>query len=232
MSPFPHPSEASADGLLAVGGELSADWLLTAYSEGIFPWFEDDDGPVMWWSPDPRGVLRPGKMRVTKSLARTLSKQRFEVTIDQAFKAVIAQCANLREQSGTWITPAMIEAYSELHDLGFAHSVEVWSADELVGGLYGLSLGRMFFGESMFATATDASKVAFAALNAQLQIWQFDLIDAQMPNAHLSTLGVEAMARQDFLDLLEKNPVHETRRGLWTLEADWLETAIAMRNTQ
>ena len=230
MSPFPHPSEASPDGLLAVGGALTPDWLLTAYSEGIFPWFEDDDGPVMWWSPDPRAVTTPGSMRVTRSLAQRIRRGGYVVSMDRAFNDVITGCAQARATTGTWITKEMIRAYTELHELGFAHSVETWQGSTLVGGLYGLSIGRMFFGESMFAGATDASKVAFAALHAQLQRWQFDLIDCQLPNPHLESLGVETRDRASFLKRLAGNDSSATRRGAWQLDDDWAETALAMRS--
>ena len=229
MSPFPHPSEASPDGLLAVGGALTADWLLTAYSEGIFPWFEDDDGPVMWWSPDPRAVIAPGAMRVTRSLARRIRRGDYVVTMDTAFGDVITECARTRAETGTWITAEMIRAYSELHELGFAHSVETWRGDTLVGGLYGVSLGRMFFGESMFAIASDASKVAFAALHAQLKLWHFDLIDCQLPNPHLESMGVKTCDRASFLTRLTANEASTTLLGAWCLDDEWRETALGMR---
>ncbi len=228
-SPFPDPRQADADGLLAVGGALTPDWLVAAYSHGIFPWFDDDRGPLMWWSPDPRAVIEPGRMRVSRSLQRTLRRQHFTVTMDMAFSQVIGQCALTRSETGTWITTDMRDAYTELHRQGLAHSIESWKDDRLVGGLYGVSLGRMFFGESMFALETDASKVAFAALHAQAALWQFALIDCQLPNPHLLSLGVVSEPRSHFLARLAANRDAPTRRGTWQLEDRWLERALAMR---
>ncbi len=231
QSPFPDPRQADADGLLAVGGALTPDWLVAAYSRGIFPWFDDDSGPLMWWSPDPRAVIEPGRMRVSRSLQRTLRRQEFTVSMDLAFSQVIGQCARTRSETGTWITADMQHAYTQLHTLGLAHSVETWRNDRLVGGLYGISLGRMFFGESMFALETDASKVAFAALHAQLALWQFALIDCQLPNPHLRSLGVASESRNQFLARLAANQAAPTHRGAWQLEERWLDRALAMRGT-
>ena len=198
--PFP-PGERALEepnGLLAAGGELSIARLLEAYGQGIFPWFSDGQ-PILWWSPDPRMVLLPAELRVSRSLARTVRSGRFEIRSDTVFREVIAGCSQPRgEQRGTWITPPMIEAYCALHREGVAHSVETWLNGELVGGLYGVALGRAFFGESMFMRATDASKVAFVALVRQLELWGFGLVDCQMNTAHLASLGAREIPRAEF----------------------------------
>ncbi len=206
------------DGLLAVGGELSAQWLIEAYCRGVFPWFEDDSGPIYWWCPSERGVLQPGQMKVSRSLKKTLRSDKFQITADENFASVINACATTRADTvGTWITPAMMQAYEELHLAGLAHSIEVWQDETLVGGLYGLSLGNMFFGESMFAHAGDASKAAFFKLNELLQSWEFELIDCQMMNPHLASLGVVPMPRTEFLTKLAQNNLSDTRLGSWQL---------------
>ena len=215
-SPFPDPRHAPAAAPLAAGGDLSPALLLHAYARGIFPWFDDDDGPVLWWSPDPRTVLFPDRMRVSRSLRRRLRREDYAVTFDTAFEQVIAACAAPRGgQNGSWITPAMQAAYTRLHALGFAHSVEAWRDGRLAGGLYGVSLGRMFFGESMFTAQTDASKVALAHLAETLRHWRFELIDCQIDNAHLASLGAEPLPREHFLERLTDNGHHATRRGRW-----------------
>ncbi|MYF11432.1 MAG: leucyl/phenylalanyl-tRNA--protein transferase, partial [Gammaproteobacteria bacterium] len=188
---FPDAQQAddSIGGLLAVGGDLSPKRLLAAYRAGIFPWFDDDQAPVLWWSPDPRAVLVPGEMRISRSLAKRLRNGGFEVSFDRAFAEVVNGCATEREgQSGTWITPGMGVAYGRLHELGYAHSLEVWREGRLAGGLYGLSIGTFFFGESMFSHIPDASKVALDHLSEQLKRWRFQLIDCQLPNRQLSSL--------------------------------------------
>lgn len=218
---FPDPSCALDDpnGLLAAGGDLTPEWLLSAYAEGIFPWFNDDRGPVLWWSPDPRAVLPPAALKVSRSLAKRIRNAGFHVTLDEAFAAVVAGCAAPRQDDGgTWITPRMQRAYENLHRLGYAHSVDVWLDGELSGGLYGVSLGRMFFGESMFSMARDASKVALYHLARQLERWGFILIDCQVMNEHLRSLGVREMARREFLDHVRGNDLGATRRGPWRLE--------------
>ena len=215
--PFPDPNGAPADGLVAVGGDLAPERLMDAYAHGIFPWFNNDREPVLWWSPDPRAVVEPNALHVSRRLARRLRRREFAVTLDTAFEDVVAGCAApRREPSGTWITPRMQAAYGRLHDLGFAHSVDVWRDGELVGGLYGISIGRMFFGESMFSVATDASKVALATLAQALERWRFTLIDCQIMNDHLRSLGVVGMSRRRFLRLVAANNAHPTRRGRWT----------------
>ncbi len=192
------------DGLLAVGGCLSTERLINAYRRGIFPWYNADE-PILWWSPDPRLVLFPDKLMVSRSLRKTLRKNVFTVTFDKAFSEVMIACAKPRKDSaGTWISSDIYQAYVELHQQGFAHSVEVWFNDELVGGLYGVALGQVFFGESMFHTKTDASKVAFVSLVEQLQAWHFQLIDCQIHTNHLASLGAEDIDRRTFVRLLNQ----------------------------
>jgi len=189
---------AEPNGLLAAGGDLSIERLLKAYSRGIFPWF-DDDQPILWWSPDPRAVLFPQDLHISRSLHKTLRSGRFRVTLDQNFDAVIRACSAPRKGAqGTWITEDIIDAYNALHARGFAHSVECWHQDELVGGLYGVALGKLYFGESMFSRMTDASKVAFVHLVRQLEQWGFPLIDCQIMNPHLASLGATLMPRATF----------------------------------
>ncbi len=192
------------DGLLAVGGCLSTERLINAYRRGIFPWYNADE-PILWWSPDPRLVLFPDKLLVSRSLRKTLRKNVFTVTFDKAFSEVMIACAEPRKDSaGTWISSDIYQAYVELHQQGFAHSVEVWFNDELVGGLYGVALGQVFFGESMFHTKTDASKVAFVSLVEQLQAWHYQLIDCQIHTNHLASLGAEDIDRRTFVRLLNQ----------------------------
>ena len=199
--PFP-PVEAALrapNGLLAAGGDLSPERLLTAYREGVFPWFGEDD-PILWWSPDPRMVLYVSEVHVSRSLSKVIKANRFRVTLDTAFRDVVRGCAEARrDHEGTWITPAMEEAYVRLADLGYAHSVEAWQGGSLVGGLYGVAVGRMFFGESMFTRVSDASKVALVSLTRQLERWRMPLIDCQMSTTHLSSLGARDMPRADFV---------------------------------
>ncbi len=203
---FPPTSEALdyPCGLLAVGGDLSADRLVHAYRKGIFPWYEEPQ-PVLWWTPDPRSVLFPDALYVSRSLRRTLRRNRFRLSLDTRFPQVMARCAELRGDGlGTWIGKSMIAAYCDLHALGHAHSVEVWDLEgELVGGLYGIALGRAFFGESMFSRVTDASKVAFAFLARQLNAWGFALIDCQVYSPHLASLGAEQISRPEFISYLD-----------------------------
>jgi leucyl/phenylalanyl-tRNA--protein transferase len=191
------------NGLLAAGGDLSPQRLVQAYRHGCFPWFQDGQ-PILWWSPDPRTVLLPQEMHLSRSLGKCLRQQRYSVTFDRAFARVIQACAAPRDYAdGTWISTAMQDAYLELHRQGIAHSVEVWQHDELVGGLYGLAIGQLFFGESMFSRADNASKVGFATLVRHLQEWGFVLIDCQMPTEHLHSFGARAISRQDFADYLQ-----------------------------
>ncbi len=218
---FPPAERALTEpnGLLAIGGDLSPSRLLAAYAQGIFPWFNDDASPLLWWSPDPRAVIAPNDVSVSRSLRRRLMRDEYHVTLDNSFDDVVLGCAGPRRgDARTWITPAIREAYRELHRLGFAHSAETWRGDELVGGLYGISIGRMFFGESMFAHASDASKVAFVRLAMQLGQWQFELIDCQIMNPHLRSLGAIDMPRREFLARLRDNPPQTTRRGPWRFD--------------
>lgn len=202
-----------------MGGDLTVPRLVEAYRRGIFPWFNSDDGPILWWSPNPRGVLQPGHVKVTRSLRQRIKRNDYRCTMDAAFADVVEHCAGARPgTSGTWITPKMQRAYVRLFEAGYAHSVEAWAGDELVGGLYGVSLGRVFFGESMFTKRSDASKVALVNLDHQLHRWGFDLIDCQMMNPHLQTLGAEPMERSLFLAHLSDNRQHPTRRGRWRFD--------------
>ena len=189
------------DGLVAVGGDLTPARLLAAYGRGIFPWYEEGQ-PVLWWSPDPRAVLLPERIHISRTLRRTLMGKRFQVSVDLAFGAVINACADTRAATGTWITPEMRSAYLALHNLGYAHSIEVWQGSDLAGGLYGIALGDVFFGESMFARVTDASKVALARGVDVLRERQFALIDCQVASAHIASLGAITMPRARFLGLL------------------------------
>lgn len=225
---FPPTEFASPEGLLAVGGDLRAERLLEAYRHGIFPWYNDDQ-PILWWSPDPRAVLFPHKLKISRSLHKTIRRKEFTVTFDNCFKDVMQHCAAPRSQyphGGTWITTEMLEAYVRLHELGYAHSVESWCDGALVGGLYGVALGGIFFGESMFARATDASKVALVWLVRQLQAWGFQLIDCQLPSPHLASLGAEAIRRREFLDRLAAALQLLDRRGRWQFDAGITSDAI------
>ncbi|UCE51098.1 MAG: leucyl/phenylalanyl-tRNA--protein transferase [Desulfobacterales bacterium] len=215
---FPSPILASGDGLLAVGGDLSQKRLLLAYSMGIFPWYSEAE-PILWWSPDPRLVLYPKELYVSKSLKKIIKKDLFQITMDQAFEKVIIACAQTRRENdeGTWIVDEMINAYCELHASGFAHSVEAWQNEKLAGGLYGVSLGKCFFGESMFTRITNASKVAFVALVNHLNTLGFDLIDCQITTEHLVSFGAHEIPRALFLDQLRKSLNAPTLRGKWSL---------------
>jgi leucyl/phenylalanyl-tRNA---protein transferase len=199
-TPFPPVEKAlkSPNGLLCAGGDLSPARLVAAYSRGIFPWFSEGD-PILWWSPDPRMVLFPGELKVSRSLRKSLERGVYETRVDTAFREVIAQCAAPRDgQSGTWILPEMVDAYTRLHELGFAHSVESWREGELVGGLYGVALGRVFFGESMFSREPDASKVALVRLVERLRAESCELIDCQQATPHLASLGAREIGRAEF----------------------------------
>ncbi len=201
-SPFPPLEWALQDpnGLLAAGGKLTTKRLVMAYQQGIFPWYNPGQ-PVLWWSPDPRSVLFPDRLKISRSLGQTLRRGQLQVTLDEAFPQVVAACAAPRNGvAGTWITPAVITAYNQLHEQGLAHSVETWQGETLVGGLYGVALGQVFFGESMFSLATDASKVALVHLVRQLQRWEFGLIDCQVHSPHLASLGAETIPRSRFVE--------------------------------
>ena len=222
LTPFPPVSAAlrDPDGLLAFGGTLSVDRLLRAYQSGIFPWYSDGQ-PILWWSPDPRTILRPEQIRVSRSLLKSLRNKGYQVSMDRCFDAVIAACAAPRPgQTGTWITRDMQQAYTALHHAGHAHSVEVHRQGRLVGGLYGVAQGGMFFGESMFSRATDASKVALVYLCAQLTRWRFRAVDCQTQSAHLLRLGAEPISRERFMGLLATALDHPGRSGRWALDPD------------
>lgn len=200
---FPRPALAEPSGLLAVGGDLRLERLLAAYSQGIFPWY-DDHSPILWWSPDPRPILDPAGVHVSRRLERTLCSGKFQVTLDTDFSGVIRRCAGVSRGAGngTWLVPAMIEAYEHLHLAGHAHSVETWRDGRLVGGAYGVAVGKAFFGESMFHLETDASKVAFVTLARFLASQGFHFIDCQQTTGHLSRFGAREVSRNDFLRLL------------------------------
>ncbi len=205
------------DGLLAVGGDLSVERLLTAYRQGIFPWYSEDQ-PILWWSPDPRSVLFPERLKISRSLRKTLRKGRFRITLDQAFDDVIEACAAPRSgQEGTWIVDEMKHAYRRLHAAGHAHSVEAWLDDRLAGGLYGVAIGQVFFGESMFTHVSDASKVAFVHLVRYLRQWHYSLIDCQVRTAHLDSLGATQISRQHFTRLLAEACGRPGYTGDWSL---------------
>lgn len=207
-APFPQPARALTEpnGLLAAGGDLSAARLIDAYRSGIFPWYSADQ-PLLWWSPDPRMVLVPAELKISRSLGKRLRKSGtydFEIRVDSAFERVMRACAAPRDgHDGTWITDDMVAAYADLHRRGLAHSIETWINGELAGGLYGVALGRMFYGESMFTRATDASKIALAHLARQLERWQFGLIDCQMKTEHLASLGAREIPRSEFIHRLK-----------------------------
>lgn len=212
---FPPPALAEKDGLLAVGGDLSPERLLLAYGMGIFPWYSEGD-PILWWSPSPRLVIRPAEFRLSRRLARLIRQKPFQVTFDQDFRRVIQACAGPRRtELGTWITAEMIEAYIRLHEMGCAHSVECWQDGKFAGGLYGVSLGGIFFGESMCSRVTNSSKVALASLVVQLQKWNFELIDCQLKTAHLLQFGAREIPGREFQAILKKNLNTANKCGTW-----------------
>jgi leucyl/phenylalanyl-tRNA--protein transferase len=244
---FPPAEQALDDppGLLAIGGDLSPERLLEAYSQGIFPWF-DDESPILWWSPDPRMTLKPSEVHVSRSMRKLMRQQQYRVRLDHQFEQVIEHCAlrpvRHNRDSGsveeafegafedtfedTWITADIQQAYITLHEQGYAHSVEIYDlADRLIGGLYGISLGRMFFGESMFSLAPNASKLAFISLANLLQHWNFTCIDCQLPTEHLASLGATPQSRTDFLQSLTANNMAETRQGSWAAYAEFCKPA-------
>jgi leucyl/phenylalanyl-tRNA---protein transferase len=219
---FPDINHALHDpnGLLAAGGDLSVERLLYAYRHGIFPW-NSEGQPILWWSPDPRTVLFPDQLHISRSLRRQLRKGAFEARFDTTFTQVMAGCAGARPnqpEGGTWITSAMRDAYTELHRLGYAHSIEIFMDSELVGGLYGIALGGVFFGESMFSRRTNVSKIALACLAKQLSAWGFGLIDCQVYTEHLMRLGSVSIARVEFMELLRRYSALPTHTGPWQLE--------------
>lgn len=203
------------NGLLAAGGDLSPPRLLAAYRRGIFPWFNEDD-PILWWSPDPRMVLFPEELKISRSLHKTLRRGAYQIRSDNAFVQVMRACAEPRKgQTGTWIHPEMIAAYMTLHEMGLAHSVEMWKDGELVGGLYGIALGKMFFGESMFSRITDASKIAFVHLVKQLECWGFGMIDCQMKTSHLASFGAREIRRKEFSQKLNAWVAYPEQTEKW-----------------
>ncbi len=216
---FPDPNDAEPDGLLALGGDLNPARVLRAYTRGIFPW-PIPGAPLAWFSPDPRMLLHFPNLRVSRSLRKRLRDGDYRVTIDTAFDGVIDACSTMPRagQQGTWITSDMVAAYRRLHTMGYAHSVECWQGDTLVGGLYGVSVGGMFCGESMFHTATDASKVAFVSLARQLQAWGFHFLDCQLHTPHLESLGAATVPRTEFLEQLAEAQTVETKRGPWKFD--------------
>ena len=213
---FPDPETADPDGLLACGGNLEVDTLLSAYSQGIFPWYIEDS-PILWWSPDPRLVLFPENYKASKSLLQAIKKNVFEIRFDVSFEQVIHHCAHVKRksQTGTWITPEMQDAYIKLHEAGYAHSVETYYNKKLVGGLYGVSIGAAFFGESMFYLMKDASKVAFHYLMSRLGQWKFRLVDAQQSTQHLKNFGATEIPRKQFLVCLKEAMKEESKTGRW-----------------
>ena len=219
---FPAVEHATPEGLLAIGGDLQTERLLEAYRHGIFPWYNEGQ-PILWWSPDPRTVLFPERLHVSRSLKRSLRPGRFLVTFDRSFDRVVRHCAGPRPQhpeGGTWITPAMIEAYVALHEQGYAHSVETWQGDQLVGGLYGVAIGSAFFAESMFTKVDDASKVALVSLVRQLRAWSFRIIDCQQSSPHVLRLGAEDIPRREYIEHLSKAVTQPGRHGRWEFQAE------------
>jgi leucyl/phenylalanyl-tRNA--protein transferase len=220
--PFPPVSHAlrEPNGLLAAGADLSPARLVDAYRHGIFPWYSDGE-PLLWWSPDPRMVLFPAELRLTRSLKKRLRRRDYQIRADTSFERVMRECAAPRPgQEGTWITEDMIQAYCALHARGIAHSVETWINGELAGGLYGIALGRMFYGESMFTRATDASKLAFAHLVRQLERWGFGMIDCQMQTAHLASFGAREIPRAEFMRKLQELVNYPAHNGAWRFDDD------------
>jgi leucyl/phenylalanyl-tRNA--protein transferase len=217
-APFPPVSKAlkSPNGLLCAGGDLTPERLVQAYSQGIFPWFSEGD-PILWWSPDPRMVLFPDELKVSHTLRKTIERGTYETRFDTAFRTVIEECSSPRGgQAGTWIVPEMIDAYTRLHELGFAHSVESWRDGELAGGLYGIALGNVFFGESMFSRAADASKVALVRLVERLKAGDCQVIDCQQATAHLASLGAREIPRKAFAQLVQESIQYSPSGERWT----------------
>jgi leucyl/phenylalanyl-tRNA---protein transferase len=215
---FPDPNQSDDEGLIAVGGDLSKEFLLAAYSQGLFPWFNEGD-PILWWSPNPRMILYPQKFKCSKSLRQVLNRQKFKIKIDTNFVQVIESCANTKRtrEQGTWITKDMQKAYINLYNEGYAHSVETYLDGELVGGLYGVSLGKAFFGESMFYTVDNASKVALYHLVELMKKWDYWFIDVQQSTKHLKSVGAEEIDREIFLNTLKDCLKHKTKKGHWKM---------------
>ncbi len=214
---FPHPLSASSEGILAIGGDLSPERLKLAYAHGIFPWYSLEE-PILWWFPDPRCVMKPDGVVVSKTMHRLLRKNPFRITFDTVFEQVIKKCRSIKRknQKGTWIQPEMVEAYTKLHEAGYAHSAEVWLENELVGGLYGVAYGKIFFGESMFSLVTDASKFALIMLAELLMKKGFILIDCQENTPHIRSMGADLISAADFHTVLKKNRLNAPAPGKWT----------------
>jgi leucyl/phenylalanyl-tRNA--protein transferase len=229
-SPFPKPESAleEPNGLLAAGRDLNPERILNAYRNGIFPWYSDGQ-PILWWSPNPRCIIYPEAVHCSSSLNKYIRKTRPRVSFDQAFEAVIRQCARLDTDQGTWITEEMEAAYIQLHYLGYAHSVEVWQDTELVGGLYGLAMGKVFFGESMFSKQTNASKIAFVSLCRQLEKWGYKLIDCQVENPHLLSLGAQCIHRNDFLRQLSEAIDETCIDHKWQFDSNFTDSLPGFR---
>ncbi len=221
---FPPVEQADEYGILAIGGDLSPARLLLAYRSGIFPWFSQDE-PIIWWAPNPRFVLYPEDIKVSKSMKQILRRKQFQITADQHFSEVISHCRHIPRpgQEGTWITPDMQMAYQKLHEEGYAHSIEVWEDGELVGGLYGVSLGRCFFGESMFSRVSNASKAGFISLVLELQSRNFELVDCQVYTQHLASLGAKSIPRARFTQEIQQALDYPSFRGSWQ---SWFETLL------
>ena len=225
------------DGLLAVGGDLSLQRLISAYQQGIFPWFSEGQ-PILWWSPDPRMVLEPQEIKVSRSLTKKIRQQHFQITFDQQFQNVITECSKSRlvqgtKETETWILDDMIEAYLGLHEAGYAHSVECWQDNKLVGGLYGVAMGKVFFGESMFSRLSDTSKISFVYLAKQLERWGYKLIDCQVYSSHLESLGAKIIARKKFINLLQQYASQPVEHNKWKTDSNLTEyviTTLANKN--
>ncbi len=225
---FPNTNRAlkHPDGLLAVGGNLNTDTLIKAYMKGIFPWFNSDD-PILWWSPDPRMVLVPGKAHISRSLRKLLKKELYKVTFDRAFNQVICECAKTRQDAeGTWITQQMQEAYKKLHIEGSAHSIEIWNNDTLAGGLYGVSIGRVFYAESMFSLAPNTSKIAMVALSEQLKAWRYELIDCQVYSSHVESMGAKLISRNNFTRILDDYCLKPPIGAHWIGDWQWNDHSL------
>lgn len=215
---FPHPETSDQQGLLAIGGDLTPDRILQAYSQGIFPWYEPGC-PVLWWSPHPRSILYPDEFKLTPSLRKSLKKS-FKFSVDTAFTETITACATVsNRENNTWITAEMKEAYTTLYEMGFAHSFEIWQQQKLVGGLYGISLGNAFFGESMFHLVPDASKIALYYLCQTMKAWDFHFIDCQMPTPHLLRMGAKIISRSQFLHILMLSLKHPNKQKRWSIDS-------------
>ena len=214
---FPPSQSVTPEGIIALGGDLSPERLLVAYNRGIFPWYNPGD-PIVWWLPDPRFVVFPEELHISKSLRPYFNQQRYRVTFDTAFEQVIDVCRSIPRngQVGSWLTLDMVEAYIQMHRLGYGHSVEVWQEEQLVGGLYGLSIGKVFYGESMFSKASNASKVGFVELTLRLQQLEYWLIDCQQPSKHLHSMGGRGISREEFNRIMARNTLETTRTGSWT----------------